>query len=378
MFAFLLTFIASAICLIGINTFSIDRAKKDFRYADFPNDSAVCPNLSINSADDFILKYYSNVVYEKTCVVTNLISKNIIPTQSGFDLNFTVFGVSPSFLDFPVQTCENLSLLKTTSLLSGENITPFDYKSHAEVCLLYGCDYSFLNKNISEFQNAISLCDHQFLVKGTLKDGNDLKRRNTSTSLSIQVFVPISTFADVFANTSYTVSLISKNMSKDIVALAGLDGQFYGYESIWTITDLEERESNSSSFLRITLVLLLSLLTCVSVSIIFMFEIKERMSEIGIRRACGASSDDICFRFLKELLLVCVYGVLFGVLISVLFSLFASIIVFSQTFVFFTCFDFKSCAIAVSILILSVTFSSLIPSYYASKMNVISIIQEEK
>jgi ABC-type antimicrobial peptide transport system permease subunit len=268
--------------------------------------------------------------------------------------------------------------LKTTRLLAGENIRPFDFVSHSQVGLLYSSDYEFLAKNCEGFDNTVSVRNHVFAIRGILADGRDNERKPTSSPFSIQMSIPYPPFNDVFHDLVITYSVISKDMSHDIPLFSGIDGQLYGYVSSWSIKTREKQEAESYNILKVTIICLLSLLTCISISIIFMLEIKTRVSEIGIRRVYGASADDICFEFMKELFTVCALAILLGIMLFSLFSLFISVSLFFQTKVFSVCIDFGASSVAVALMLLSGAVSSLLPSLYASKMNVIDIIQEEK
>ena len=46
------------------------------------------------------------------------------------------------------------------------------------------------------------------------------------------------------------------------------------------------------------------------------FNLKERVCEIGIKRALGATKDDICFEFMLEIIIVGVMSLLLGILLT--------------------------------------------------------------
>lgn len=102
-----------------------------------------------------------------------------------------------------------------------------------------------------------------------------------------------------------------------------------------------------------------------------MFSIKERINEIGIRKAIGAFNSDILIQFIFE---GCVYG-LFSGIIGVVFS----VIIWSHIYIMFNDLFMETSKMVVSAeaVILSIVsavlvsiLASIIPAIYASKIKV--------
>ena len=107
-----------------------------------------------------------------------------------------------------------------------------------------------------------------------------------------------------------------------------------------------------------------------------MFSIKERVSEIGIRKALGAESVDIMIQFLVEGIVFAIIGAMISVIVTTIFFVCAQIYIN-----FFTVLNINieytfSMILEMGCYILSMAIIfSFIPAWIASKTNIIDAIR---
>lgn len=111
---------------------------------------------------------------------------------------------------------------------------------------------------------------------------------------------------------------------------------------------------------------------------ITLFSIKERIREIGIRKAYGANAADITLQFVSESVLISVIASLLGVLIS-FFLITNTVDIASDVFNVLLSVKIKKEVIVLPILlvILQTFIFSIIPSIYAAKIKVVDALHFE-
>ena len=107
-----------------------------------------------------------------------------------------------------------------------------------------------------------------------------------------------------------------------------------------------------------------------------MFSIRERISEIGIRKAIGADDRDIWNQFVFEGIIVSIIGVILAIIITVI-----GVVIVQIALDYFTVLDINivlnvgMLAEAFCFCILLGAVSSIIPAFIASKTNIIDAIR---
>lgn len=105
---------------------------------------------------------------------------------------------------------------------------------------------------------------------------------------------------------------------------------------------------------------------------IMLANVSERIREIGIRRALGATQIDILMQFLTETLLLTLIGALSGILIGILFSFAIGYFAGWKTIV-----TFWSVFLSLGMAVLVGICSGLYPAYQAAMMNPITALRHE-
>ncbi len=219
-------------------------------------------------------------------------------------------GVSDFFFD----VYNNISIDK------GRKFNRLDIKNKNNVLIIAKNDKNSIDKTIS-IGNLITINNYQFEIIGTYASkGFNLYSR--------AIFIPITTFKTLFyKKEDPPKSILCKveDMSKlnktieqvqsylDLISEKGIFRINSRAESIKDFEDMSSAYSN--------LILLFSILMLTTGGIgimnIMLSSIKERMQEIGIKKAVGATNKDIFIQFFLETMLLFLIGGSIGIILSI-------------------------------------------------------------
>lgn len=270
-----------------------------------------------------------------------------------------IHGISNMNSMMPIITTENLMLPVETQLIKGRTIQQADITNEEFVVVideftekaLFSGDGGlgkYIDLNIA-INDATFACedendderDLKFKVIGVVKNSYNAElsqnylRRALRTSkeniyIDVSIYVPIS-----------IIDKIGKSSEVERRYLYNFDdkGKYDGFvEKLDTFADVNSRLGKIYSFsikeefledlhseLSLTkkLINVISLILClisgISIMSIIFFSIKERISEIGIRKAFGASKLDIVFQFMFEMILIAFLASIIAILASYFF-----------------------------------------------------------
>lgn len=165
------------------------------------------------------------------------------------------------------------------------------------------------------------------VAKIKLKQEINSSKRNITTYVSI--YCPLASFNEKFTHNDKN-ELLLYNFNNPVEynsftyyagTLAEVKGRIGEGFSITTkenlLDELENELSNTRTILNIISVLL-CIISGISIMSVTFFSVKERIPEIGIRKAFGASKLDIAFQFVFEMIIIAVFASLLAVALSVL------------------------------------------------------------
>lgn len=173
-----------------------------------------------------------------------------------------------------------------------------------------------------------------------------------------------------FAEAKETIEVFLKNLSASDFSV-GINSRYI------QLRDIAEEEQQINRVFGILTVILLVFVTLLMITVYF-FSVKERVYEIGVRRAIGASKSDILIQFIFEGTFLSVLSALMTIVISVIFAAFARYISIKE---FYMYYDFKvTFQLIGSVICLSVLqglIFSIMPAILASKVDPTEAIRWE-
>jgi putative ABC transport system permease protein len=124
--------------------------------------------------------------------------------------------------------------------------------------------------------------------------------------------------------------------------------------------------------------ILLCIISGISIMSITFFSVKERIPEIGIRKAFGASKLDIVFQFIFETVIIAFFVSIFAVLVSFYACKLAEGYLASQLFMSFTVYaSAAQLILPLFVGVLEAVICSIVPSLYAAKIKVTDSLRFE-
>ncbi len=219
-----------------------------------------------------------------------------------------------------------------TEVTEGRNFNTFDISNNVYSCLV-GSDFATkgLFKDINPIGKTLSIRGAKFKVIGVLKE----KGSTFGNSQDLRVMIPIQVARSMFSapNINYSLSaMISKTELLDeavddaLVTMRKIRKLNPVEEDNFSISrsdDLINRIAELTGFLGIS-AWVMGIITILGSSIalmnIMIVSVTERTREIGVRKALGATKNNIAFQFFIETLTIGqlggVIGIIFGIIIG--------------------------------------------------------------
>lgn len=125
---------------------------------------------------------------------------------------------------------------------------------------------------------------------------------------------------------------------------------------------------------------ILLVLSSISMISILIFAVKERIGEIGVKKAFGATQVRIMLDFLLEGIMVGLFAFLIGLIASVYLVYIGFFLyrLFNPTEFFYTVFiEFRTIALTFFMIMLSCLIATIIPARYAARININDAIKFE-
>lgn len=266
---------------------------------------------------DLIRSYYNHMISEITGYTT-LEGSVVI---NGTSQSAYTCGVDSDYVRF-----------SDVKMLEGHYILDLDVSSSSKVCVinenlairLFGTTHC-VGKNISFTDNSGFTNDYSIIGVTAVTDVFD--EMVSDDAFSAFIYIPITTYQDIYSATSYNYFLIAAN-DKDTMKQLGLNivtllEQSNEVEEVYSVVSASDIQSLLNGLITaLTMILLVvAFLTLfvagVGVMNMELVIVTERKPEIGVRKALGARNSDIVFQFLLDsILLVSIsggLGTLFGI-----------------------------------------------------------------
>ena len=354
---------------MGANTFRIRPADETIKTTKDGKKQVESPSITFEQAVEFKDKFrYSgaHVSIETRCESGATIKWGEEKTNP----NVNVFGIDENYF--------------TTSSLELEIGRNFSINENNKVIL--GADIVkklFNDKPEKALGKSISVNSDRYEVIGVLKK----KGSGSGGGGDRVVYIPLlpAKFKYGYADKNYSVSIAMSNATMVDAAINKATGIMRNIRKLSALdqNDFEIRKSDSilqkleemTSTLRLSTVII-AMLTLLGASIglmnIMLVSVTERTKEIGVRKALGATSNNILIQFLTEAIVICLLGGVVGIVLGIGMGYGITLIIKGR---FFIPWAWITLGIVVCIVVGIV--SGLYPALKAAKLDPIEALRYE-
>lgn len=280
------------------------------------------------------------------------------------EISVSVVGTNKDFL-----TVHNYKLAQ------GRGFTRADILSYKNYCVLGSEITKTLFGTESPIGQSISLLNSKFYVIGVLQSAGTIGFSNIDTN----IFVPITKLQILTGQDSlqgiYVIT--PSDMSMDVLTAVITKLLTIRHNMAnFTITNMAQyvelaTTTTNTLTTALTIIGLIALIVGgIGIMNIMLASVAERTREIGIRKAIGATRNDILLQFLMEAVTVTVLGGTIGIIIGILGAKFANSI--SQTKV-----TLMSIIIGFAVSVIIGVFFGVYPAMKASRLNPVEALRYE-
>jgi putative ABC transport system permease protein len=332
-------------------------------------------------------------------------------------LNALVFGSSGFSKAMPVLTDDGSVVPVDVELVKGRLISQADLQSGAKVAVIDELTAAMLFPDGESIGKAIevgvNVHGNVFMpgqeeivvprleVIGVVKDSyvsrahrqellRELGSGNADVFVSTSVYVPLATVEELFSDAMFPERYLICSF-EDPAAYARSVAQMLAYEDIGSrrgahitvstkerlLAALEQNLASTKAALNI-IILVLCVISGISIMSITFFSVKERIPEIGIRKAFGASKADIAFQFMFEMLFIALLASVAAVAASLLACRLAEGYLTEQLFFSFSVvLSPGQLLLPLLVGMLEAALCSILPSLYAANIKVTDSLRFE-
>lgn len=360
--------IATFIYCFGIITGNYFIQTNYLHYKNFPEQSMLVLSNAPSTIRQVTRNYNnskSTIVYEKEAKLQNLKERNV-------EVSLDIYGVEQDYLFFPLKSHDTVNSLETTKLIYGRDFTDNDFFECRRVVHLRLSYAKLLFGTENPLGKTITIYGWEYQVIGILKDTPDVLRNiNSLSDGSLKIYIPQTSFLKIFGDHhGISCHAIFRFNGYD---LSEIDSPHIATKYSVHKAINNQIQDNNFRFSIVTIAIII--ISAIIILIIMLFNIKDRIFEIGIKRAIGATKDDIRFQFLVEGALYALIGSMIGIFLGLFVSLLVCISGYRDTKVFIYPLSANAILIPLCLSSIIVIISSLIPAIKASNTNIIKCLK---
>lgn len=409
---FFITLVGAIVGVI-LFTFTVLNFDNNFRkvnkkYEDFGSDT-IFLNGDIMTSDYQKLSEWDrvkNITYYNSTI-------SAVPYNSEH-LFFYINGVGDNFLQMPIPDVKNSLYVAYSELLYGRDFNEIERKGLLNTAIINeSTSVLFFGKRNSVGEKitlkiGIGGVAVNFDIIGVIRDSYDsLMEFDTEydklesgkmfekgfdeefnsvivpNSLSFNFYVPQSVY-DIYKKSTTNINKVVITNSglslSEVLAFINKNFENSSLASVQTSAMVAKQlEGEISSFKNIYLVMsiLFMLISCLTLVVIMLFSIKERVYEIGIKKALGAKNVDIALQFMTEFCIIGILGSVIGVMLGIL-AFCVNCFVSCKGVLYFYVFPSAYAIVApFFIMVAFISVLSIIPAIVAGRVNIIDAIRFE-
>jgi len=349
---------------------------------------------------------------------TQTYSRTLYSTEISSKPHFIVgdfIGTGPNFIYYPIPTTTNINTVAYTKLIKGRDFSGDDLEKAKNVIIIteYAVKVLFSNseplgktirldfKSSGIISNSIS-----FEVIGVIADTPDILNEERETvknissnkdwNIQLKCYIPFTTCKNIFYastdqnwDTQETESLFNKlviredenkfNYTHEALSILTNDSDnvvdIYTHNEI--MADLKQSMKDTEQMLQIVMIIIL-FISGFNILNTMLFSTKERIGEIGIRKAVGATDFEIGLQFAVEAVIVSFIGAIIAIAVSIILFLVAlyylnTVLMMNLVFVF----PIRIFLTSILIAVIQGTLFSIIPAILAARTNIVKALRFE-
>ncbi len=362
LFIIVLSFIITFFSSIALNITDIQSKLNNIDYANYPSNYSVYNLLNIDNYEEFMKQNFLDFEYKKYYKSSDKITTNILSEN----LKTEVLGCESNFEKYPLPSCYSDSI-NFSKLKLGNSFNDLDILNNSNAIIMYEAHLKKIGFDSGDY---ILINGIRFYIKGILEDNADVIR-NQSQNI-IQVFIPYTTFKSIFKNINVKTVIQTNDYNFEYL---NDDVNFISRYKVNQIISTNKEYLMSTSLPLLVVLFIISFVSTIIVQIII---IKDRYNEIGIRRAVGASREEIIYSFTKDTFLSTIFGMIIGIIMYFIVLTFFQLVLTMLYKSSFFIYNLNMVFIFVFTYAFISFFSILIPTFMGTNINISSILVEEK
>ncbi len=301
-------------------------------------------------------------------------------------IQYTTIGVLPA----------NFEMNKYT-IARGRMITDEDIERGNRVCVIGTTVVEQMFKDEDPLGKIVKIRGDYFTIVGIMDmfgsytGESGSSRDNPLSWKNRRVLIPATTCMQRFLglNSSgdwFSISVQSKSVDMVQATMREIRNimiKTHNDKDVFNVDSIQEWQNDSQQFMRIWQIVLgvvsgISLMVGgIGIMNVMLASFRERMREIGIRKAVGASNTDIFLLFIVETIVICIIGGFIGLIFGYIVSVGALNAMMKQTFQSGATFSIQAGLVAVVFSLVVGLLSGLYPALKAAKLSPVEALRYE-
>ena len=292
----------------------------------------------------------------KSEFMTPITSFSYLFTKSNFEFAVIpiVIGTSSNFMDIPVYSTQGISNIYKSKIVDGHDISNEDVAQKKRVVVISQLAAQIFYPEESAVGNTIDLSmtgqessKETFKIIGIYENAYDEKavleqlkvtekKENAGSNLLLNFYIPESVYADYFEYVGRDRAAVVLNSGRSIENKEAVRNYYSVLDTIEV--NYQEKKIKEVNEINKDMIVIMNLVMLVMMSIAglnlfnsMMFSVRERVSEIGIRKALGANNIDILKQFVFEGVLISILGAIIAIVITIILALCCQIVLDKYT-----------------------------------------------
>lgn len=236
---------------------------------------------------------------------------------------------------------------------------------------------------IGIIENSSIMQERLMLLKKALNQTQD------NLFFETQVYFPISLVNEYFKDDEKVHHLVFSFDSADklkqavksmnsLIEINAISDPTLSYITYQNQKEIIEKDLQTTKTSLNLITLFLCIISGISIMSITFFSIKERVREIGVKKAFGATNIDIIFQFIFEMVFIALFTSVIATCCGVILCKLISLYLYEYHYIIFPlAVGVQQLLLPIMVGVLEAVLCSIVPSFYASKIEVTEALRFE-